>query len=166
MIMDKISAGEGVGGAGGAYSYSALKRLDQIWSSICEAQAGTPQMAKHYIYICLSGFAASDLVFLGEKAVGKPLQHTFIFFKKKNYRRSQRKQERSYREFSQNNSLALKEGLNLSICNFNISLKQHRQKVKGASFLKMKSFICFQMHYTTRARISMKKLWPKTPLVS
>ncbi|KAL5668147.1 hypothetical protein ACJX0J_020368, partial [Zea mays] len=39
MIMDKISAGEGVGGAGGAYSYSALKRLDQIWSSICEAQA-------------------------------------------------------------------------------------------------------------------------------
>lgn len=51
MIMDKISAGEGVGGAGGAYSYSALKRLDQIWSSICEAQAGTPQMAKHYIYI-------------------------------------------------------------------------------------------------------------------
>lgn len=81
--MDKISAGEGVGGAGGAYSYSALKRLDQIWSSICEAQAGTPQMAKHYIYRCLSGFAASDLVFLGEKAVGKPLQHTFIFFKKR-----------------------------------------------------------------------------------
>ncbi|KAF0899096.1 hypothetical protein E2562_013336 [Oryza meyeriana var. granulata] len=39
MIMDKISGGEQVGGAGGAYSYKALKRLDQIWSSICEAQA-------------------------------------------------------------------------------------------------------------------------------
>uniref|UniRef100_J3MT21 Uncharacterized protein n=1 Tax=Oryza brachyantha TaxID=4533 RepID=J3MT21_ORYBR len=39
MIMDKISSGEEVGGAGGAHSYSALKRLDQIWSSICEAQA-------------------------------------------------------------------------------------------------------------------------------
>lgn len=39
MIMDKISSGEEVGGAGGAYSYNALKRLDQIWSSICEAQS-------------------------------------------------------------------------------------------------------------------------------
>uniref|UniRef100_A0A0D9X7X7 FAD-binding domain-containing protein n=1 Tax=Leersia perrieri TaxID=77586 RepID=A0A0D9X7X7_9ORYZ len=39
IIMDKINSGEEVGGAGGAYSYSALKRLDQIWSSICEAQA-------------------------------------------------------------------------------------------------------------------------------
>lgn len=29
-----------VGGAGGAYSYSALKRLDQLWSSICSAQTG------------------------------------------------------------------------------------------------------------------------------
>ncbi|KAL6598599.1 hypothetical protein ACP70R_046298 [Stipagrostis hirtigluma subsp. patula] len=38
MIMDKISSGEEVGGAGGAYSYSALKRLDQIWSSICQEQ--------------------------------------------------------------------------------------------------------------------------------
>ncbi|CAD6265454.1 unnamed protein product [Miscanthus lutarioriparius] len=36
--MDKISAGEEVGGAGGAYSYNALKRLDQIWSSISESQ--------------------------------------------------------------------------------------------------------------------------------
>ncbi|XP_025820282.1 uncharacterized protein LOC112896507 isoform X2 [Panicum hallii] len=38
VIMEKISSGEEVGGAGGAYSYSALKRLDQIWSSICEPQ--------------------------------------------------------------------------------------------------------------------------------
>ena len=60
--MEKISAGEEVGGAGGAYSYNALKRLDQIWSSICEAQAGMRQMVKHYIYSSLSGFAASDLV--------------------------------------------------------------------------------------------------------
>ncbi|KAI5002008.1 hypothetical protein ZWY2020_026658 [Hordeum vulgare] len=37
-IMDKISsAGDEVGGAGGAYSYDALKRLDQICSSICSA---------------------------------------------------------------------------------------------------------------------------------
>ena len=62
MIMEKISAGEEVGGAGGAYSYNALKRLDQIWSSICESQAGMRQMVKHYIYSSLSGFAASDLV--------------------------------------------------------------------------------------------------------
>lgn len=29
-----------VGGAGGAYSYSALKRLDQVWSRICSAETG------------------------------------------------------------------------------------------------------------------------------
>lgn len=29
-----------VGGAGGAYSYSALKRLDQVWSKICSAKTG------------------------------------------------------------------------------------------------------------------------------
>ncbi|KQJ98307.1 hypothetical protein BRADI_3g36120v3 [Brachypodium distachyon] len=38
MIMDKISGGDEVGGAGGAYSYGALKRLDQICSSICQSQ--------------------------------------------------------------------------------------------------------------------------------
>lgn len=26
-----------VGGAGGAYSYEALKRLDRVWSGICSA---------------------------------------------------------------------------------------------------------------------------------
>ncbi|CAO2201861.1 unnamed protein product [Urochloa humidicola] len=36
--MEKISSGEEVGGAGGAYSYSALKRLDQIWSALCGPQ--------------------------------------------------------------------------------------------------------------------------------
>jgi hypothetical protein len=61
--MEKISAGEEVGGAGGAYSYNALKRLDQIWSSICEAQTGMGPMVKHYINSSLlSGFSASDLV--------------------------------------------------------------------------------------------------------
>ncbi|KDP30789.1 hypothetical protein JCGZ_13732 [Jatropha curcas] len=37
-IMESISVSGEVGGAGGAYSYNALKRLDQIWSSICSAQ--------------------------------------------------------------------------------------------------------------------------------
>lgn len=38
--MESISVSGEVGGAGGAYSYSALKRLDQLWSSICSAQTG------------------------------------------------------------------------------------------------------------------------------
>ena len=38
--MDKISGGDEVGGAGGAYSYEALKRLDRVCSSICEDQVG------------------------------------------------------------------------------------------------------------------------------
>ncbi|KAJ7964815.1 Lycopene beta/epsilon cyclase [Quillaja saponaria] len=37
-IMESISVGGEVGGAGGAYSYNALKRLDQLWSSICSAE--------------------------------------------------------------------------------------------------------------------------------
>ncbi|KAK6918830.1 hypothetical protein RJ641_017252 [Dillenia turbinata] len=37
-IMESISTSREVGGAGGAYSYNALKRLDQIWSSICSSQ--------------------------------------------------------------------------------------------------------------------------------
>ncbi|KAL5673666.1 hypothetical protein ACJX0J_017972, partial [Zea mays] len=50
------------------------------------------------------------------------------------------------------------------ICNFNKSLKQRHQEVKeGASFLKMKSFLCFQMHHTTRARISMKNCGQRRP---
>ncbi|KAF3332129.1 Lycopene cyclase protein [Carex littledalei] len=36
-IMEKLSSGEEVGGAGGAYSYNALKRLDQIWSGLRSA---------------------------------------------------------------------------------------------------------------------------------
>ncbi|KAL7000044.1 hypothetical protein U1Q18_001193 [Sarracenia purpurea var. burkii] len=36
--MESISVSGEVGGAGGAYSYDALKRLDQLWSSLCSAQ--------------------------------------------------------------------------------------------------------------------------------
>lgn len=39
-IMEKLSSGEEVGGAGGAYSYNALKRLDQIWSGLRSAPIG------------------------------------------------------------------------------------------------------------------------------
>ncbi|KAK2649117.1 hypothetical protein Ddye_016606 [Dipteronia dyeriana] len=37
-IMEGISVNGEAGGAGGAYSYEALKRLDKIWSGICSAQ--------------------------------------------------------------------------------------------------------------------------------
>ncbi|KAJ8443402.1 hypothetical protein Cgig2_018835 [Carnegiea gigantea] len=37
-IMEGISVGSEVGGAGGAYSYNALKRLDQLWTNMCSAQ--------------------------------------------------------------------------------------------------------------------------------
>lgn len=40
-----------VGGAGGSYSYDALKRLDQLWSGICSAQTGIP--------VCLALFSFS-----------------------------------------------------------------------------------------------------------
>ncbi|KAJ8500575.1 hypothetical protein OPV22_011127 [Ensete ventricosum] len=33
--MERISSSNEVGGAGGAYSYDALKRLDLVWSNIC-----------------------------------------------------------------------------------------------------------------------------------
>ncbi|KAF6159123.1 hypothetical protein GIB67_032740 [Kingdonia uniflora] len=42
-IMESISIGSEVGGAGGASSYSALKRLDQLWSSICSAETASPK---------------------------------------------------------------------------------------------------------------------------
>ncbi|XP_004309453.1 PREDICTED: uncharacterized protein LOC101301060 [Fragaria vesca subsp. vesca] len=37
-IMESLPVSSEVGGAGGAYSYSALKRLDQVWSKICSAK--------------------------------------------------------------------------------------------------------------------------------
>ncbi|XP_075479805.1 uncharacterized protein LOC142520631 isoform X3 [Primulina tabacum] len=36
-IMESIPVNGEVGGAGGAYSYNALKRMDNLWSSICSA---------------------------------------------------------------------------------------------------------------------------------
>lgn len=40
-IMESISVGAEAGGAGGTSSYSALKRLDQIWTNICSAETVT-----------------------------------------------------------------------------------------------------------------------------
>lgn len=39
--MESVSVSGEVGGAGGAYSYQALKRLDQLWSNICSPQQGS-----------------------------------------------------------------------------------------------------------------------------
>jgi hypothetical protein len=64
-----------------------------------------------------------------------------------------------YREFSHKATLSLREELNLNICSFSMSLKQHCQEEKdGAIFLKMKSFLYFQMFQATKDKISMKKL--------
>ncbi|XAR55345.1 Lycopene beta-cyclase, partial [Bertholletia excelsa] len=45
-IMESISVSGEVGGAGGAYSYNALKRLDQSWSNICSAQRDVQEPKK------------------------------------------------------------------------------------------------------------------------
>ncbi|XP_022859436.1 uncharacterized protein LOC111380178 [Olea europaea var. sylvestris] len=42
-IMENIAVSGEVGGAGGAYSYNALKRLDQLWSSICSPPTSIPE---------------------------------------------------------------------------------------------------------------------------
>jgi len=39
--MEGVSVSGEVGGAGGVYSYEALKRLDKLWSSICSSQEGS-----------------------------------------------------------------------------------------------------------------------------
>ncbi|XP_059661869.1 uncharacterized protein LOC132307968 [Cornus florida] len=36
-IMESLPVSGEVGGAGGSYSYNSLKRLDQLWSSLCSA---------------------------------------------------------------------------------------------------------------------------------
>lgn len=65
-IMESISVSGEVGGAGGAYSYNALKRLDQIWSNICSTQ--TVQQETQQVVSSNAGlFSQSDL---SEKAVG------------------------------------------------------------------------------------------------
>lgn len=45
-IMEKIPVSGEVGGAGGAYSYNALKRLDGLWASICNASPVVQQSQK------------------------------------------------------------------------------------------------------------------------
>lgn len=47
--MESISVSGEVGGAGGAYSYKALKRLDQLWSKIFSAPKGSKSM--HHIHL-------------------------------------------------------------------------------------------------------------------
>ncbi|WCJ37515.1 Lycopene beta/epsilon cyclase protein [Euphorbia peplus] len=59
-IMENISVGGEVGGAGGAYSYDALKRLDNIWSSICSAQSG-PQETQQIVSSAPMVSSNSDL---------------------------------------------------------------------------------------------------------
>ncbi|KAI5683277.1 hypothetical protein M9H77_04505 [Catharanthus roseus] len=50
-IMESISVSGEVGGAGGAYSYEALKRLDQLWSRIFSASkvVQDPQKVVSYV---------------------------------------------------------------------------------------------------------------------
>ncbi|CAK9316201.1 unnamed protein product [Citrullus colocynthis] len=64
-IMEGISVSGEVGGAGGAYSYNALKRLDKIWSRICSGQE-VPEPAQEVVRRVSGAFSRSDL---GEKAI-------------------------------------------------------------------------------------------------
>nr|XP_043623880.1 uncharacterized protein LOC122595563 [Erigeron canadensis] len=66
-IMESISVGGEVGGAGGAYSYDALKRLDNVWSSICSNQS-VVQEPKQVVYNMPGLFTESDIA---EKDVDK-----------------------------------------------------------------------------------------------
>ncbi|KAL9453697.1 hypothetical protein AB3S75_009329 [Citrus x aurantiifolia] len=65
-IMESISVSGEVGGAGGAYSYDALKRLDQIWSNICSTQI-VQQEIQQVVSSNAGLFSQSDL---SDKAVG------------------------------------------------------------------------------------------------
>ncbi|XP_076923352.1 uncharacterized protein LOC143585449 [Bidens hawaiensis] len=59
-IMESISVGGEVGGAGGAYSYEALKRLDNLWSSICSDQT-VAQEPRQVVTNTPSLFSQSDM---------------------------------------------------------------------------------------------------------
>ncbi|XP_022135885.1 uncharacterized protein LOC111007725 [Momordica charantia] len=63
-IMEGISVSGEVGGAGGAYSYDALKRLDQIWSRICSGQEA--EATQEVVRRVSGAFSRSDL---GGKAI-------------------------------------------------------------------------------------------------
>ncbi|KAH1211708.1 hypothetical protein GmHk_14G040092 [Glycine max] len=65
-IMESVSVSGEVGGAGGAYSYEALKRLDQQWSSICSSQE-VVQEPQQVVSTIPSLFGSSDLA---DKAEG------------------------------------------------------------------------------------------------
>ncbi|KAK2377399.1 receptor protein EIX2 [Trifolium repens] len=66
-IMESVSVGDGeVGGAGGAYSYQALKRLDQLWSNICSPQE-VVQEPQQVVSTIPSLFTSSDVA---DKAEG------------------------------------------------------------------------------------------------
>ncbi|TKY57025.1 hypothetical protein E2542_SST21471 [Spatholobus suberectus] len=65
-IMESVSVSGEVGGAGGAYSYEALKRLDRLWSSICSAQE-VVQEPQQVVSTIPSLFRSSDLA---DKAEG------------------------------------------------------------------------------------------------
>lgn len=66
-IMESISVSGEVGGAGGAYSYGALKRLDQLWSSICSAQTVVQEPQK-VVSTMPATFGDSDIA---EKALDR-----------------------------------------------------------------------------------------------
>ncbi|KAI9116766.1 hypothetical protein K1719_012132 [Acacia pycnantha] len=59
-IMESVAVSGEVGGAGGAYSYEALKRLDQLWSGICSSQAAVQEPQK-VVSTIPSEFRLSDL---------------------------------------------------------------------------------------------------------
>ncbi|XP_043693790.1 uncharacterized protein LOC122644234 [Telopea speciosissima] len=59
-IMESISVSGEVGGAGGASSYNALKKLDQLWSNICSSP--TVLQEQREVVSCIPGlFSQSDL---------------------------------------------------------------------------------------------------------
>lgn len=64
-IMESISMSEEAGGAGGAYSYNALKRLDRIWSNMCSPTA--MQETQQVVSTVPGLFSKSNMA---DKAVG------------------------------------------------------------------------------------------------
>ncbi|KAE9614932.1 hypothetical protein Lalb_Chr04g0249911 [Lupinus albus] len=73
-IMESVSVSGGeVGGAGGTYSYEALKRLDQLWSNIClDHQQGTFISFNHFHFVSsfsrfCEGTMKTKILFIGNK---------------------------------------------------------------------------------------------------
>ncbi|EPS63332.1 hypothetical protein M569_11454, partial [Genlisea aurea] len=57
-IMENLPSSPEAGGAGGAYSYNALKRLDALWSSICNAPS-VPQEPQQVVSSILGSVLTS-----------------------------------------------------------------------------------------------------------